>query len=136
MKVLTGVRRHVPLVTGLSCPRIQLFSLSRHGSRETHLPPRVRVRSFSETAVCYASKDGTTKDSGSDGGKVLLWGRLNLWCPTHFVHAKKIMFCMFCFLVHQHRKASVRGRDCPALVDQARVEVSSVALNVEIPAHM
>ncbi|XP_071376285.1 ATP-dependent clpX-like chaperone, mitochondrial isoform X2 [Centroberyx affinis] len=54
---------------GLSCSRIQLFSLSRHGSRETHLPPRVRVRSFSETAVCYASKDGTTKDGGSDGGK-------------------------------------------------------------------
>ncbi|XP_033997936.1 ATP-dependent Clp protease ATP-binding subunit clpX-like, mitochondrial isoform X2 [Trematomus bernacchii] len=54
---------------GLSCSRIQLFSLSRHGSRETHLPPRVRVRSFSESAVCYAAKDGTTKDSGSDGGK-------------------------------------------------------------------
>ncbi|XP_070687055.1 ATP-dependent Clp protease ATP-binding subunit clpX-like, mitochondrial isoform X2 [Pempheris klunzingeri] len=54
---------------GLSCSRIQLFSLSRQGSRETHLPPQVRVRSFSETAVCYASKDGTTKDSGSDGGK-------------------------------------------------------------------
>ncbi|XP_070828438.1 ATP-dependent Clp protease ATP-binding subunit clpX-like, mitochondrial isoform X2 [Chaetodon trifascialis] len=54
---------------GFSCSRIQLFSLSRHGSRETHLPPWVRVRSFSETAVCYASKDGTTKDSGSDGGK-------------------------------------------------------------------
>ncbi|KAK5902094.1 hypothetical protein CesoFtcFv8_007386 [Champsocephalus esox] len=54
---------------GLFCSRIQLFSLSRHGSRETHFPPRVRVRSFSETAVCYAAKDGTTKDSGSDGGK-------------------------------------------------------------------
>ncbi|XP_031138831.1 ATP-dependent Clp protease ATP-binding subunit clpX-like, mitochondrial isoform X2 [Sander lucioperca] len=54
---------------GLSCSRIQLFSLSRQGSRETHLPPQVRVRSFSETAVCYAAKDGTTKDSGSDGGK-------------------------------------------------------------------
>ncbi|XP_031715660.1 ATP-dependent Clp protease ATP-binding subunit clpX-like, mitochondrial isoform X2 [Anarrhichthys ocellatus] len=54
---------------GLSCSRIQLFSLSRQGSRETHLPPRVRVRSFSEAAVCYAAKDGTTKDSGSDGGK-------------------------------------------------------------------
>ncbi|KAM9352258.1 ATP-dependent clpX-like chaperone, mitochondrial isoform 2-T2 [Symphorus nematophorus] len=53
---------------GLSCSRIQLYSLSRQGSRETHLLPRVRVRSFSETAVCYASKDGTTKDSG-DGGK-------------------------------------------------------------------
>ncbi|XP_033940532.1 ATP-dependent Clp protease ATP-binding subunit clpX-like, mitochondrial isoform X2 [Pseudochaenichthys georgianus] len=54
---------------GLFCSRIQLFSLSRHGSRETHFPPRVRVRSFSETAVCYAAKDGTTKDSGSEGGK-------------------------------------------------------------------
>nr|XP_020480174.1 ATP-dependent Clp protease ATP-binding subunit clpX-like, mitochondrial isoform X2 [Monopterus albus] len=54
---------------GLSCSRIQLFSLSRQGSRETHLLPWVRVRSFSETAVCYASKDGITKDSGGDGGK-------------------------------------------------------------------
>ncbi|XP_040893965.1 ATP-dependent Clp protease ATP-binding subunit clpX-like, mitochondrial isoform X2 [Toxotes jaculatrix] len=54
---------------GLSCSRIQFFSLSRQGSRETHLLTRVRVRSFSETAVCYASKDGTTKDSGNDGGK-------------------------------------------------------------------
>ncbi|KAM8891408.1 ATP-dependent clpX-like chaperone, mitochondrial isoform 2-T5 [Spinachia spinachia] len=54
---------------GLSCSRIQLFSLSRQGSRETHLHPSVRVRSFSETAVCYAAKDGTTKDGGSDGGK-------------------------------------------------------------------
>ncbi|KAM7003115.1 ATP-dependent clpX-like chaperone, mitochondrial isoform 3-T3 [Tautogolabrus adspersus] len=53
---------------GLSCSRIQLYSLSRQGS-QTHLHPRVRVRSFSETSVCYASKDGTTKDGGSDGGK-------------------------------------------------------------------
>uniref|UniRef100_A0A8D3DQI3 Caseinolytic mitochondrial matrix peptidase chaperone subunit Xb n=1 Tax=Scophthalmus maximus TaxID=52904 RepID=A0A8D3DQI3_SCOMX len=54
---------------GLSCSRIQFFSLSRQGSRETHVPTQVRVRSFSETALCYASKDGTTKDTGSDGGK-------------------------------------------------------------------
>ncbi|KAM4572538.1 ATP-dependent clpX-like chaperone, mitochondrial isoform 2-T3 [Odontesthes bonariensis] len=54
---------------GLSCSRIQLFSLSRQGSRETHFHPPVRVRSFSETAVCYAAKDGTTKDAGNDGGK-------------------------------------------------------------------
>uniref|UniRef100_UPI0037E9BB28 ATP-dependent Clp protease ATP-binding subunit clpX-like, mitochondrial isoform X3 n=1 Tax=Semicossyphus pulcher TaxID=241346 RepID=UPI0037E9BB28 len=54
---------------GLSCYRIQLYSLSRQGSRETHIPPRVGVRSFSETSICYASKDGTTKDGGSDGGK-------------------------------------------------------------------
>lgn len=61
----------VAVVTGLSCSRIQWFSLSRQGSRETHLPLRVRVRSFSETVVCYAPKDGTTKDSGNDGGKVI-----------------------------------------------------------------
>lgn len=68
------INRDVAVVfTGLFCSRIQLFSLSRHGSRETHFPPRVRVRSFSETAVCYAAKDGTTKDSGSDGGKVSSW---------------------------------------------------------------
>ncbi|XP_061630692.1 ATP-dependent Clp protease ATP-binding subunit clpX-like, mitochondrial isoform X2 [Phyllopteryx taeniolatus] len=54
---------------GLSCSRLQFYSLSRHGSRDAHLPPPVRVRSFSETAVCFASKDGTTKDSGSDGAK-------------------------------------------------------------------
>uniref|UniRef100_A0A7N8XRI8 Caseinolytic mitochondrial matrix peptidase chaperone subunit Xb n=1 Tax=Mastacembelus armatus TaxID=205130 RepID=A0A7N8XRI8_9TELE len=51
---------------GFSCSRIQWFSLSRQGSRQTHLPPLVQVRSFSETAVCYASKDGTTKDNGSN----------------------------------------------------------------------
>lgn len=61
---------------GLSCSRIQLYSLSRlSASRENHLPPRVRVRSFSETAVCYAAKDGTTKDSGSDGKKSIGEGK-------------------------------------------------------------
>ncbi|XP_058500915.1 ATP-dependent Clp protease ATP-binding subunit clpX-like, mitochondrial isoform X2 [Solea solea] len=54
---------------GLSCSRIQFFSLSRQGSWESPLPTRVRVRTFSDTAACYASKDGTPKDSGSDGGK-------------------------------------------------------------------
>ncbi|XP_024137533.1 ATP-dependent Clp protease ATP-binding subunit clpX-like, mitochondrial isoform X2 [Oryzias melastigma] len=54
---------------GLSCSRIQLFSLSRQGSREAHFHPRIHVRSFSETAVCYAAKDGTPRDGGNDGGK-------------------------------------------------------------------
>ncbi|XP_068169920.1 ATP-dependent Clp protease ATP-binding subunit clpX-like, mitochondrial isoform X1 [Antennarius striatus] len=54
---------------GLSCSQIHLFSLVRQGGRETPLPAWARVRSFSESAVCYVSKDGTTKDSGSDGGK-------------------------------------------------------------------
>nr|XP_046249249.1 ATP-dependent Clp protease ATP-binding subunit clpX-like, mitochondrial isoform X2 [Scatophagus argus] len=54
---------------GLSCSRTHLFSVGRQGSRETHLYPWVRVRSFSETTVCYSSKDGTTKDNGSDGVK-------------------------------------------------------------------
>uniref|UniRef100_A0A8K9V943 Caseinolytic mitochondrial matrix peptidase chaperone subunit Xb n=1 Tax=Oncorhynchus mykiss TaxID=8022 RepID=A0A8K9V943_ONCMY len=54
---------------GLSCSRIQLYALSRPGSCEAHLPPRVRVRSFHETAVCFVAKDGTTKDGSSDRGK-------------------------------------------------------------------
>ncbi|XP_078804801.1 ATP-dependent clpX-like chaperone, mitochondrial isoform X2 [Oryzias latipes] len=54
---------------GLSCSRIQLFSLSRQGSREAHFHPRIHVRSFSETAVCYAAKDGTPRDGGNDSGK-------------------------------------------------------------------
>ncbi|XP_037109483.1 ATP-dependent Clp protease ATP-binding subunit clpX-like, mitochondrial isoform X2 [Syngnathus acus] len=54
---------------GLSCSRLQFYSLSRHGSRDAHLQPCVRVRSFSETAVCFASKDGSTKDTGNDGAK-------------------------------------------------------------------
>ncbi|XP_057693229.1 ATP-dependent Clp protease ATP-binding subunit clpX-like, mitochondrial isoform X2 [Corythoichthys intestinalis] len=53
---------------GFSCSRLQFYSLSRHGSRDAHLP-RLRVRSFSETTICFASKDGPTKDTGSDGGK-------------------------------------------------------------------
>ncbi|KAM8862083.1 ATP-dependent Clp protease ATP-binding subunit clpX-like, mitochondrial isoform X1 [Synchiropus splendidus] len=54
---------------GLSCSRGQLYSLSRHGSREAHFPTGIRVRSFSETTICFAAKDGTTKDGGNDGGK-------------------------------------------------------------------
>uniref|UniRef100_A0A3B5QZ27 Caseinolytic mitochondrial matrix peptidase chaperone subunit X n=1 Tax=Xiphophorus maculatus TaxID=8083 RepID=A0A3B5QZ27_XIPMA len=64
-----GTTKAVSCLSGLSCSRFQLFSLSRRGSREAHFHPRVCVRSFSETAVCYAAKDGTTKDSGSDSGK-------------------------------------------------------------------
>uniref|UniRef100_A0A8C7LTI3 ClpX-type ZB domain-containing protein n=1 Tax=Oncorhynchus mykiss TaxID=8022 RepID=A0A8C7LTI3_ONCMY len=57
--------------TGLSCSRVQLYALSRPGwgFREAPLPRIVRVRSFHETAVCFASKDGTTKDGSGDGGK-------------------------------------------------------------------
>ncbi|XP_071001024.1 ATP-dependent Clp protease ATP-binding subunit clpX-like, mitochondrial, partial [Oncorhynchus clarkii lewisi] len=56
---------------GLSCSRVQLYALSRPGwgFREAPLPRIVRVRSFHETAVCFASKDGTTKDGSGDGGK-------------------------------------------------------------------
>ncbi|XP_012697610.1 ATP-dependent Clp protease ATP-binding subunit clpX-like, mitochondrial isoform X1 [Clupea harengus] len=54
---------------GLSSSRVQLFALCRPASRETHLPPSVRVRSFSEAVVCFASKEGTPKDSSSDGAK-------------------------------------------------------------------
>lgn len=62
------------LFTGFSTSRVQLFALSRPASREAHLPSSVRVRSFSETVVCFASKDGTTKE-GSDGAKVYSFHR-------------------------------------------------------------
>uniref|UniRef100_A0A671Q8G1 ATP-dependent Clp protease ATP-binding subunit clpX-like, mitochondrial n=1 Tax=Sinocyclocheilus anshuiensis TaxID=1608454 RepID=A0A671Q8G1_9TELE len=51
---------------GISGSRIQLLSLSRRGTLEVRLGHRVPVRSFSETTVYYASKDGM-KDG--DGGK-------------------------------------------------------------------
>ncbi|XP_028814227.1 ATP-dependent Clp protease ATP-binding subunit clpX-like, mitochondrial [Denticeps clupeoides] len=54
---------------GFSCSRFQLYAVSRPTSRENHLPPMVLVRSFSETTVCFASKDGSTKDDSGDGGK-------------------------------------------------------------------
>uniref|UniRef100_A0A4W5Q9Y0 Caseinolytic mitochondrial matrix peptidase chaperone subunit X n=1 Tax=Hucho hucho TaxID=62062 RepID=A0A4W5Q9Y0_9TELE len=68
-----GVRkfRAMSQMRRLSCSRVQLYALSRPGwgFREAPLPRVVRVRSFHETAVCFASKDGTTKDGSSDGGK-------------------------------------------------------------------
>ncbi|XP_051754833.1 caseinolytic mitochondrial matrix peptidase chaperone subunit Xa isoform X2 [Ctenopharyngodon idella] len=51
---------------GISGSRVQLLSLSRPGAREVRLARRIPVRSFSESAVYFASKDGM-KDG--DGGK-------------------------------------------------------------------
>ncbi|XP_072516120.1 caseinolytic mitochondrial matrix peptidase chaperone subunit Xa isoform X2 [Salminus brasiliensis] len=51
---------------GIHGSRVQLLSLSRAGSHEIRLSRKVPVRSFSETSVYYASKDGM-KDG--DGGK-------------------------------------------------------------------
>ncbi|KAI2648088.1 ATP-dependent Clp protease ATP-binding subunit clpX-like, mitochondrial [Labeo rohita] len=52
---------------GFPRSRVQLFSHTRAVCDEVHLPPFVHVRLFSQTAVCFASKDGTTRDG--DGGK-------------------------------------------------------------------
>lgn len=71
-----GIWRNVAFPAGLPCPRVQLFILRRQLPRETQSPAWVRARSFSETAVCYGSKDGITKDGGGDGGKVLFWDLL------------------------------------------------------------
>ncbi len=54
---------------GFSRSRLQLFSHTRAVCDEVHLPPFVHVRAFSQTAVCFASKDSTPRDG--DGGKVL-----------------------------------------------------------------
>uniref|UniRef100_A0A673HTC0 ATP-dependent Clp protease ATP-binding subunit clpX-like, mitochondrial n=1 Tax=Sinocyclocheilus rhinocerous TaxID=307959 RepID=A0A673HTC0_9TELE len=52
---------------GFSRSRVQLFSHTRAACDEVHRPPFVRVRSFSQTAVCFSSKDSTPRDG--DGGK-------------------------------------------------------------------
>ncbi|MGH0128216.1 UNVERIFIED_CONTAM: hypothetical protein FKN15_044928 [Acipenser sinensis] len=54
---------------GIACSRVHLYTLGRPGISEVHLRRRVPVRSFSETTVYFASKDGTTKDGSGDGGK-------------------------------------------------------------------
>ncbi|XP_056115123.1 caseinolytic mitochondrial matrix peptidase chaperone subunit Xa isoform X2 [Rhinichthys klamathensis goyatoka] len=51
---------------GISGSRVQFLSLSLPGAREVRLARRIPVRSFSETSVYFASKDGI-KDG--DGGK-------------------------------------------------------------------
>ncbi|XP_039515050.1 caseinolytic mitochondrial matrix peptidase chaperone subunit Xa isoform X2 [Pimephales promelas] len=51
---------------GISGSRVQFLSLSLPGAREVRLARRIPVRSFSETSVYFASKDGM-KDG--DGGK-------------------------------------------------------------------
>lgn len=59
------------LFTGLSCSHIRFYALRRAVTCEAHLPPPLQIRSFSESAMCFASKDNTPKDGSSDGGKVL-----------------------------------------------------------------
>lgn len=63
---------------GLPCPRVQFFILRRQLPRDTQAPAWFRARSFSETTVCYGSKDGITKDGGGDGGKVLFFVLLSI----------------------------------------------------------
>ncbi|XP_018620642.1 ATP-dependent Clp protease ATP-binding subunit clpX-like, mitochondrial isoform X2 [Scleropages formosus] len=54
---------------GISCSRVQRFTLCRPVPHDIPLMHRVPLRSFSETTVYFASKDGTTKDGLGDGGK-------------------------------------------------------------------
>lgn len=105
MFYLGEIKLNVPGLAGLSCSRIQLFSLSRPASLETHFHPRMFVRSFSDTAVCYASKDGTTKDSGNDCGKVNSW-RIKLIFSIIFllvddINKNFLMPFLFCFFLQK-----------------------------------
>uniref|UniRef100_A0A9J7ZXQ7 Caseinolytic mitochondrial matrix peptidase chaperone subunit Xb n=1 Tax=Cyprinus carpio carpio TaxID=630221 RepID=A0A9J7ZXQ7_CYPCA len=52
---------------GFSRSRLQLFSHTRAVCDGVRLPPFVHARAFSQTAVCFASKDGVPRDG--DGGK-------------------------------------------------------------------
>ncbi|XP_048014252.1 ATP-dependent Clp protease ATP-binding subunit clpX-like, mitochondrial [Megalobrama amblycephala] len=52
---------------GFSRSHVQLFSLTRPVCDEVHLPRFLHNRSFSQTAVCFASKESSPRDG--DGGK-------------------------------------------------------------------
>lgn len=114
---------------GLSCSRFQFFARGRQGSREGLSPAWVRVRPFSETAVCYSSKDGPPKDGGSDAGKVR--GPLVSTNPVVFV-LREVGVC--CNWPCSHRKASARGREPLVPEGPAKGGTSSAAPNVEIRA--
>uniref|UniRef100_A0A8C1MKU2 Caseinolytic mitochondrial matrix peptidase chaperone subunit b n=1 Tax=Cyprinus carpio TaxID=7962 RepID=A0A8C1MKU2_CYPCA len=52
---------------GFSRSRLQLFSHTRAVCDGVRLPPFMHARAFSQTAVCFVSKDGVPRDG--DGGK-------------------------------------------------------------------
>ncbi|KAK3558165.1 hypothetical protein QTP86_011861 [Hemibagrus guttatus] len=54
---------------GFSRLHVRFYALRRPSTREAHLPPALQVRLFSESAVCFASKDNTPKDGSGDVGK-------------------------------------------------------------------
>lgn len=58
------------LFAGFSRSHVQLFSLTRPVCDEAHPPLFVLNRSFSQTAVCFASKESSPRDG--DGGKVII----------------------------------------------------------------
>uniref|UniRef100_A0A673WJN2 Caseinolytic mitochondrial matrix peptidase chaperone subunit X n=1 Tax=Salmo trutta TaxID=8032 RepID=A0A673WJN2_SALTR len=63
----SAARLFITSQKGISSTRVQLFSISRPGTPEVRLTRRVPVRSFSESSVCFSSKD--VKDGSGDGGK-------------------------------------------------------------------
>ncbi|KAL1776495.1 ATP-dependent Clp protease ATP-binding subunit clpX-like, mitochondrial [Sigmodon hispidus] len=54
---------------GLSCERIHVPVLGRLGTMDIQIFRRAPLRTFSETPVYFASKDGANKDGSGDGNK-------------------------------------------------------------------
>lgn len=74
--------------SGLSRSHVKFYALSRTATREAHLPLAVQARSFSESVVCFASKENTPTDGSSDEGKVLFF-----FCFFFFA----FFFCLIVF---------------------------------------
>lgn len=97
---------------------------------------RVPMRTFSETAVYYASKDGI-KDG--DGGKVLSYdnrdNRRKKYTCQSMSCCTGNQYGFFC-LVHFLRNLLVKEVEKKAVLEtRAKEEVICDALNVEIHAH-
>ncbi|KAM4747562.1 ATP-dependent clpX-like chaperone, mitochondrial isoform 2-T2 [Rhinophrynus dorsalis] len=54
---------------GIVCGRGHLSVFKRPGTFEIHLVRRIPIRTFSETTVYFAAKDGASKDGSGDGNK-------------------------------------------------------------------
>ncbi|XP_039627289.1 caseinolytic mitochondrial matrix peptidase chaperone subunit Xa [Polypterus senegalus] len=54
---------------GISCSRIRISNFGKHGVFVVNFARRGPIRSFSQSSVYFAAKDGTTKDGTGDGKK-------------------------------------------------------------------
>lgn len=103
---------------GFSRSHIKFYALSRTVTHEVHLPPAVRVQSFSKSAVCFASKENTPKDGSSEGGKVL--------------YNNRFMSTMVCMFISRYFQTSLFLHDRIVQLVSNYIKNAQCSLNVQL----